>query len=578
MRWISLLAALALSAAAAAAAWWVADRPVPVAAEWRQPLASVSFAPFRRGESPLTKMYPTRQQIERDLAALVGRAAGLRTYTAREGLEVVPELAARLGLKVTFSAWLGGEAATNDAELTALITAANKYPEAIQRVIVGNEVLLRRDLPPDKLIAAIRRVKAAVRQPVSTADVWAYYLKYPEVAREVDFLTIHILPFWEDQPVAVDRIEPYVVGIVAQLRQAFPGKPILIGESGWPSLGRDRGSAVVDVVNEASFVRQMANIAARHGFDYNIVEAFDQPWKSALEGTVGAAWGILDEARHPKFAMTGPVPMVADWPLRAGYAIALGVLASLALSWRLSGFRQCLTLALAAQILAWLLVTTLFHVEAVIFGPKDYAWAVLRIGLPAVLFIAMLTRCRDWLAKPDLALQGALASAEGAPFAINPWRGQGLMLFCALYAMVWTALLLFDGRYRDIPEFDFAVPVGGLAVMLGLRLTLTLGQGGQAIAALCWDGLFPGSHRRAIRLLAWCLPLAALAALTSEGVAVIGEDFRSIYPALADRLPVVLTAMIANREMNLWAAMLMLWGLPFALARRTLAREAAMPA
>ena len=169
-------------------------------------------------------------------------------------------------------------------------------------------------------------------------------------------------------------------------------------------------------MEEASFVRQMANIAARHDFDYNIVEAFDQPWKAALENTVGAAWGILDEARQPKFLMTGPVLLVAR---------------------RLRSFAAALSLALMAQILAWLLITTLFHVVAVTFQPWQQLWLLLRIGLPTLLFVALLGRCRDWLAVPALARPGTTAR--------DRWLGRPLMVGAALYAVGWSLLLLLDG-------------------------------------------------------------------------------------------------------------------------------------
>ena len=554
---------------AAFAGWWLADRPRAVEAEWDKPLASVSFAPFRRGESPLTKRYPSPAQVESDIKSLVGRTEGIRTYTPREGLEVVPELAAKYGLKVTLGAWLGRDAGINDAETNAMIAEANAHPDSIQRVIVGNEVLLRKDLTAAQLIAQIRKVKAAIKQPVSYADVWAFYLQNPEVGQEVDYITIHILPFWEDEPMAVKDIEAHSMDVIDQIRAKFPGKPILIGEVGWPSLGRDRGPAVVDLVNQASLVRQIANIAARHGFDYNIVEAFDQPWKSELENTVGGSWGIFDEARKPKFAMTGPVKLVPDWHNRAHWAMALGALATLLLAGRT---KSPLAFAMAAQALSAVLVTTIFHALAVTFQPWQDYWLVLRIGLPALIFLATMIRLRDWLSDPTLALQGAPAAFFGkAPIlARDPWRGQVWLVLSALYAVGWTGFLLFDGRYRDIPEFDFAVPVAATILLVWVRLALAFSQGGSLRAALAFEGLFPGRRSLATRILAWLLPISAFAAMLSESLALLdGRDFTAMHPALSDQLPYALNALIWNREMDLWAAMLLVWSVPFILSRRS---------
>ena len=562
-----LFAALVVSLLVAGGLWVWGNRPVAVAPNWDKPLASVSFAPFRRGQSPLTKVYPTAAQVEEDLRSLVGLARGVRTYSSREGMEVVPDLAQRLGLKVIFGAWLTNQTeaegrVTNEAEISALITAANKYPDAIDRVLVGNEVLLRRDLTPEQLIGYIRRVKAAVKQPVSYADVWAFYLKYPEVARELDYLTIHILPFWEDEPVAIDQVEPYITAIVERIRAAFPGKPVLIGEAGWPSLGRNRGPAVVSTVNEATFVRHMADIAERHHFDYNIVEAFDQPWKSALENTVGAAWGVMDVDRKPKFGMAGPVTEVADWPLRAALALAGGAVVVLAFGRGIAGLPALLGYALLSQGLAWAVVTTAFHAEAVSFRWWLDVWAVFRGGLAAALALAVVDRAAVLLSGQSQPLFGRQAGTGPARW------GERLTLFFGLYAVVWTVLLTVDGRYRDIPDIDFSVPVIGITALAVIR---ALTSGGGWRVAIAADNLFADAQAMPGRLLRWlAVGLVACAglALLSEGVAVIGEDFLKDHPTFGEQAPLVLTGMIANREMILWAAMQLVMAVPFIAAAR----------
>ena len=554
MHFIRLFAAILLASVAAGAVWWIADRPVPVAAEWSQPLSNVSFAAFRRGESPLKGIYPTPAEIEQDMMALVGRAKGIRTYTPREGLQVVPELAEKYGFKLTLGAWLGTNRDINEAEVAALIQQANDHPEAVQRVMVGNEVLLRGDLSPQELLGYIRRVKAAIKQPVSTADVWAFVLNYPEVGRELDYITVHILPFWDDEPVGIEGVEEDTVKIVERIRETFPGKPILIGEAGWPSIGRDRGPAVVDVVHEADYVRRMANLAARYDFDYNIVEAFDQPWKSELEGTVGGAWGLLDADRAhgqgvAKFPMTGPVELVANWCTRAGWAIALGVIATLVFARALPGFTAMLAFAVAAQILSWLLVSTGFHAYEISFRPWQYIWLALRVGLPALLSLALLRQARDRLA----------GLTNGDRLLGRLW-----MVLSALYAVGWSLFLLFDGRYRDIPEFDFCLPVGGVLVLAAIGLL----RGAPWREALSFEGLFPSRHYRFTVLLGWLLVATGVLSVIGEVNALaIGRDFVAAHPSLREQLPYLVKALVWNREMDLWAAMQLLWSLPFLLAR-----------
>ena len=555
-----LMLAAGLAAFAAFAAWFWFDRPVPVPESWSGPFASASFAPYRRFQSPINDDIPSEAQIAADLKVLKGRVLGVRTYSVRDGLDAVPRLAQPLGLKVTLGAWLGDirdprNIAKNDEEIATLIRLANAYPDTVTRVIVGNEVLLRRDLTPAQLIGYIRRVKAAIRQPVSYADVWVFFLKHPEVARELDYLTIHILPYWEDEPVPLDQAEAHIMRAVGAIRQAFPGKPILIGEIGWPSLGRDRGPAVVSTVNEARYLRRVAEIAARNHFDYNIVEAFDQPWKSLLENTVGAAWGILDAEREPKFAMSGPVTEVPDWPLRAAVAIALGLAATVALGRSLPSFAAALTFALMAQLLAWAAVTTGFHVALVTFRAWQFLWAPFRVLLPLAFAIALLARAAALLAGP-------------AETTAPPRRGGlALAVFFALYAVVWSFLLAFDGRYRDIPDIDFALPATGLAALLLLRAALSLRRRRRIGPGLGIAALLPGGwlSPRSSLYLGIALVAGAAASLIGEGFAIVGEDFVRDHPTFALQAPLVLRAMVSNREMLLWAAMQLVMAAPFLL-------------
>jgi exo-beta-1,3-glucanase (GH17 family) len=184
---------------------------------------------------------------------------------AEGSMPVIPALAQKHDLKMIQGAWLGGIKADNKIEIAELIRSANANPDVVKRVIVGNEVLLRGDLQSGQLIEYIREVKRSVKQPVSYADVWSMYMKYPELIREVDFITIHILPYWEDEPITVDQAPAHIERIFKQVQQEAdaiaPGKPILIGESGWPGEGRQRGWSVPSVVNEAKFIRALIKVA-----------------------------------------------------------------------------------------------------------------------------------------------------------------------------------------------------------------------------------------------------------------------------------------------------------------------------
>ncbi len=385
-------------------------------------------------------------------------------------------------------------------------------------------------------------------------------LRYPQVGRELDFISIHVLPFWDDEPVSIDQAEQHLIDIVGQTHQAFPGKRLLIAETCWPSIGRDRGPSVVDVVHEADYIRRVAVLADRLDYDYNIMEAFDQPWKSALENTVGAAWGVLDADRDhgrgiEKFPMKGPVLLVADWKVRAGWAIAVGLVATLLFGRALPSFGATFAFAVTAQILSWLTITSIFHAHAVTFRAWQYYWLILRVALPVLLFGAIVARLKDWLSGDESD-------------ASRLWRGHWLISLITVYGLGWSLLLLFDGRYRDIPEFDFALPVGGLLVMAAIRLTMARHPGESRRAALAIDELFPGRYHRNIRLVGWLMLAMVPLSLVGEAWALgSARDFIIAHPTFREQLPYLLNALVWNREMDLWSAMQLLWAVPFLLAR-----------
>lgn len=569
-RALIVLAMILVCALGNFAIWNLLHRPTPLPLSFAEPLSSVSFAPYRRGQSPLTQVYPSLAQIEEDLRGLVGVTRAVRTYSSREGLEDVPRLAQALGLKVTQGAWLtvpqdlDGTPTFNEPEIKGLIQVANAYPDTVSRVIVGNEVLLRGELTPEQLIDYIRRVKAEVKQPVSYADVWAFFLKYPQVVEEIDFLTIHILPYWEDEPVAMDQAAQHVVDIHRRMAERFPGKPILIGEVGWPTQGRARGPAVPSRVNSASFLRELALVAQRQGFDYNWVEAFDQPWKSAQEGTVGANWGVLDERRRAKFGLAGPVPAHPDWVWWSGLAVLLGLGGA---AWHLlrrggGSLGGVLLIVAGAQLLGSLVAWQLWHAWDTSYSLPQELWAIARGALHA-LYAGLL-----------LVALAALARRETMP-APAAHLARGLTALYALAAVYLTWMLLLDGRYRDIPVLEFLAPCLGLLGYAQARL-IRLRVVGLA-PALALDRLFPGGQPLAAdvaRGAGLMLLVTALVGPLAEAWALgQGQDFLNLYPTWGERLPLLARAPWSNPEMLTWATMLVGMALPF-LAQARLATRA----
>lgn len=480
---VLLLACLAVSIIAA---WYVPNRPVvPRGGGATAKFASLSFAAYRAWESPLTGRFPTAAEADADMAKVAQVASAVRTYAAREGNYDAAAVAQTHGLKLWQGIWLSGNRADNEAEIARGIALAHKYPETITRIVVGNEVLLRRDLPVDELIADIDRVKHAVKQPVAYADVWEFWKQFPQVAPHVDLMLIHLLPYWEDVPSGIDRAVAHVGDVYEEMHRLFPGKPIAIGETGWPSAGRERADAVPSLVNETTFLRQFLALSQAKHFDYNFIEAFDQVWKYRSEGIVGANWGVFDAARQLKIPLSGPVSNDPLWPVHAAVSICAGfALVLLGLRRgadipRQVGYRICV----AGMMLGGALGFAAAGVSSSLYDRHLAIAGIVNLVGQSVLATLAILRLRGALASaPHRTGADATAAVRALITRFRPAPANSAFEDLS-FVFVWTAavmqlLLWCDGRYREFPLSTFAVP---LLVTAG-RLTagdLPIGGGGR---------------------------------------------------------------------------------------------------
>ena len=313
-------------------------------------LASVSYAPFEGSAHPDAGGIARTAQIRADLKTLAPLTRAIRTYSATGGVELVPGIASEFGLRVTAGAWIDKNQDRNEREIRSVVDLAKRHSN-INGIIVGNETIFRGEQKTSDLIQMIQRVKRSTNVPVTTGEIWHVWIEHPELVSAVDYIAAHILPYWEgfSQQQAVDQ----AILIYDKLRQAYPGKRIVIAEFGWPSAGYNLKSANPGRIEQALALRDFVTRADAYGIDYNIVEAIDQPWK-IFEGGVGPYWGIFDAARHPKFDWTGPITDPDHWRL-ATIAILVSVLLSLPLlAMTAATLWQAVMLAGAANVVgAW---------------------------------------------------------------------------------------------------------------------------------------------------------------------------------------------------------------------------------
>ncbi|TAK98564.1 MAG: hypothetical protein EPO08_18755 [Rhodospirillaceae bacterium] len=267
------------------------------------PLAGLSYSPSGIFTYADLETQVDDARMRTDLTQLSAVTKDIRTYTVARTIDHLPAIAASLGMKVTMGVWLSSDKARTEAEIANAIAVVKADPKAIARVIVGNETVQRGEMDADGVAAAmatVRRGIAGTGIPVGTAEIWYIWLANPKLAAASDFIAVHIIPYWDG--VTVDDAPAYVAKRYDEIAQRFPGKPIVIGETGWPSSGPVRQGAVPSPENEARFVNAFAALARTRGYTYFVIEAYDQPWKTE-RGEDPCSWGIFDVRRTPKIEL-----------------------------------------------------------------------------------------------------------------------------------------------------------------------------------------------------------------------------------------------------------------------------------
>lgn len=438
-------------------------------------LECLSYTPFEPGSRTANapgRVTPGR--IDADLRLLQAWTDCLRVYTPLGNTPQVVATAEQLGMHVLLGAWIGSDLDQNKREIAGALKLAGAYPQTIKAIVVGNEVLLRREMSVDTLAALIREVRELSPVPVAYADVAHFIDQAPAVVQAADLLLIHLLPYWDDpQPPAVDAAVTQVLQAYDQFVLRWPESRVMIGETGWPSAGRQRGPGRPSLLNEARFVRGFVAAATSRGIHYNLIEAIDQPWKRTAEGTVGGYWGLLDEFRQPKFPLQGPASGHPQWRSEATATALLFALLLTAGSG--AGFRATGWLGWTAATLTGAFAL-LFQWEAALVTARS-AWGWAGAGLGGAATLASLGVLRTTLAGSTHSL-GAPASFLAAGNAMHqphsllrnaPLRlaaFAGLVTLCA----TWVSMVLaIAPRHRDIPLAAFALPALALAIRLARR-------------------------------------------------------------------------------------------------------------
>lgn len=431
-------------------------------------LQCVSYAPFGKDDSPFMMdkgLVISEDLVRKDLQLLSKYTDCIRTYST-VGLEMIPKIARENNLKMLMGAWVNGDDKPTRLEIDTLIKLATENKDIVRAVIVGNEALLRGDLSDVKLYEYIKEVKAALPDTqVTYADVWEYWLKYPKIKEVTDFVTIHILPYWEDDPMEITSAIKHLAAVRHEVEGILKTSNILIGETGWPSEGRMREDALPSKTNQAIFVREFVKLAEEKGWNYNIIEAFDQPWKRVSEGAVGGFWGLFDKDRLDKNVFAGDV---SDFPnykyLGFGSLLLIFVFSFLLKNSNIST-KKLVLFSFVNTLFAILYMLQMEQFNITVRSSGEVVWATLVLLTHlAIYYFVLLNIAKE--SKPKIVgireiLTNKVINVDTLP----------MILFYSsfIFVLISTIILAFEGRYRNFEIYVFAISAISFVLLYGGR-------------------------------------------------------------------------------------------------------------
>ncbi len=421
-------------------------------------LQCVSYAPFAKDESPFLfdkGLVISEENVREDLKLLSKYTECIRTYSVL-GLEMIPKIARENNLKMLMGVWINNDKANTQKEINALIKLASQNKDIVKAIIVGNETILRGEVTDTTLIEYIKDVKKALPDiKVTYADVWEFWVRYPKIAEVTDFVTIHILPYWEDDPMNINASLEHVAHVREEVGGIFKNRDILIGETGWPSEGRMREDALPSKVNQAVYMRGFVKLANEKGWNYNIIEGFDQPWKRVNEGAVGGFWGLFDKDRMDKKVFFGDV---SDFPNYKPLALGSFLLVlAFSLMFRKSA-TESKTMLIFGGVNTLFALLFMLQVEQYMVTVRtniELMWAILvmatHLGIYALTLSYIAKEQRPQIINIATILLQKNRSAD-ALFM--------LFFYASLaFVLVSNLALAFEGRYRNFEIYAFSISV-----------------------------------------------------------------------------------------------------------------------
>jgi len=258
-----------------------------------------------------------------------------------------------------------------------------------------------------------------------------------------------------------------------------------------------REGALPSRTNQARVVSEILLMAKQQNFRVNLIEAYDQPWKRQLEGTVGGYWGLFTSVQRAlKYPPGEPISNFPLWKWQMGAGLGFGIIVFVS-AWATTR-RRPWTPLLSSWVAVCLIATS----------------AGILLGIAADKMFYESYGVGGWLQWGALLAAGLLASVLGANAIVSGRplptflemfgpRGEGgsglaLSMWCLGASLAVTTVIasetalgfVFDPRYRDFPYASLTMAVVPFACLMLLNRPP---EGRRPIAEAVFAGLLAGS-------------------------------------------------------------------------------------
>lgn len=288
---------------------------------------AINYSGYRKGQSPLNKMYPSKEEILEDLRLLKDYDY-IRLFDCSEHAYKVLELITehKLNYKVMLGLSMAAESnyenhpyfyrfseailnkhkAINQLRVQEIIDLGNRYQSIVSAISIGNEVQspwVNNLVHEKRLIEVAQWIKEKTKLPVTYCEEYQYWLEgLDDLADTVDFISMHSYPAWRNIPIH-QACEALINDFYA-VKKKYPNKDVIITETGWPT--KSHGAKIkqedATIENQKTYSLDILKFSKENNTLVYLFEAFDEPWKGETDPHEPEKnWGLFDVNRIKKW-------------------------------------------------------------------------------------------------------------------------------------------------------------------------------------------------------------------------------------------------------------------------------------